>query len=87
MNTELIWKRICDNEGAIFQQIRGKEFTYEVKGNYIKLSATNYNIAKSTFQKALEFVPLENTKPIQHLSAPSYLFAILMDEKIRVNDY
>lgn len=82
MNIEIIWERICKHEGEIFRQIRGKEFTYTVNGNSIKLSTTNYNIAKSTFEKALEFLPLENTVPIQHLSAPSYLFAILTDERI-----
>lgn len=87
MNIEIIWERICENEGSTFYQLKGKEFTYTVKGNYIKLSTTNYNVAKSTFEKALEFVPFENTVPIQHLSAPSYLYAILMDKRIRVNDY
>ena len=49
-------------------------------------------LVKGTFfvcleRKALEFVPLNNTVPIQHLSALSYLYAILMDAKIRGNDY
>lgn len=87
MNSEIIWERICQNEGKVFCQIRGKEFTYTVKGNYIKLSTTNYNVAKSVIEKALEFVPLENTVSIQHLSAPSYLYAILMDKRIRMNEY
>ena len=82
MNIELIWERICRHEGETFRQIRGKEFTYTVNGNSIKLSTTNYNIAKSTFEKALAFLPLENTVPIQHLSAPSYLYAILTDSRI-----
>lgn len=82
MNIDVIWERICKNEGETFRQIRGKEFTYSVNGNYITLSTTNYNVAKSTFEKALEFLPLENTVPIQHLQAPSYLYAILTDERI-----
>ena len=82
MNIELIWERICRHEGETFRQIKGKEFTYTVNGNSIKLSTTNYNIAKSTFEKALAFLPLENTVPIQHLSAPSYLYAILTDSRI-----
>ncbi len=86
MNIEVVWDNICKNEGKAFRQIRGKEFTYTVKGNCIGLSTTNYNIAKSTFEKALEFMPLENTVPIQHLSAPSYLYAILTDKRICVHD-
>lgn len=87
MNFDVIWERICNNEGKIFHQIRGKKFTYNVHGNTLMLSTTNYNIAKSTFEKALEFVPFENTTPVQHLSAPSYLYAILMDNRIRMTDY
>ena len=87
MNIEFVWEKICKNEGAVFRQIRGKEFTYTVKGNLIMPSTTNYNIAKSTFEKALDFLPLENTMPIQHLPAPSYLYAILMDDRICGKDY
>ncbi|MEK4343177.1 hypothetical protein [Brevibacillus sp. FSL L8-0710] len=84
---EMVWDRIKDSEGQIFRQLRGGEFTYEVKGNVIVLSRTNRSVSKSTFQEALKYVPLENTVPVQKLQAPSYLFAILMDARIRKNDW
>lgn len=79
---DYIWERICENEGNVFWQMRGKPFTYHVVGNTIRLSATNYNISRTALEKALEFVPLENTKPLQHLPAPSYIYALLTDCRI-----
>ncbi|MHC0037952.1 hypothetical protein [Pseudoneobacillus sp. C159] len=82
-----VWKRIIENEGQVFRQIRGGEFSYKVKGNILYLSRTRRSVSKGTFNDALKFVPLCNTVPVQHLQAPSYLFAILMDERIRKNDW
>ncbi|TYS64351.1 hypothetical protein FZD47_12870 [Bacillus infantis] len=87
MMIEVIWERINENEGQVFKQIKGGEFTYKVEGNTIKLSRTNRIVSKSTFAEALKNVPLENTVPLQRLQAPSYLFAILMDNRIRQNDW
>ncbi len=85
--TDLLWERIIENEGQTFQQIKGGEFTYAVKGNVIELSRTNRSVSKSTFIEALKYVPLSNTVPLQQLQAPSYLFAILMDSRIRKYDW
>ena len=84
---EILWERIKENEGKVFKQIKGGEFTYEVKGNSITLSRTRRSISKNIFVEALKHVPLENTVPLQHLQAPSYLYAILMDSRIRKNDW
>ena len=84
---ETIWKRIIQCEGESFYQIRGKEFTYEVQRNAISLKTTNRSISKREFEKALKFVPLESTVPVQNLQAPSYLYAILMDKRIRQTDW
>lgn len=85
--TEILWERIIENEGQVFKQMKGGEFTYAVKGNVIKLSRTNRSVSKNTFIEALKHVPLSNTVPLQHLQAPSYLFAILMDCRIRKTDW
>ncbi len=83
VNIDLVWKRICDNAGNEFKQIRGKIFTYSVSQNTVYLNSTNRSFTKNTIKRALEFVPLTNTLPVQHLQAPSYLYAILMDDRIR----
>ncbi|MFC9778383.1 hypothetical protein [Paenibacillus chitinolyticus] len=84
---EIVWERIIENEGQTFKQIKGEEFTYAVKGNVIQLNRTNRSVSKSTFIEAFKYVPLSNTVSLQHLQAPSYLFAILMDSRIRKNDW
>lgn len=82
-----VWKRIVAHEGQVFKQIRGKEFTYHITGNTIHLSTTNQQVSIGEFEKALEFLPLKNTAVIQHLRAPSYLYAILMDQRISQNEW
>ncbi|QQE77315.1 hypothetical protein [Alicyclobacillus sp. SO9] len=85
---DAVWERIKNCEGQVFEQIRGQEFTYNVIGdNSIELNRTNRMVSRKTFEQALEHVPLENTVPVQRLQAPSYIFAILMDDRIRQNDW
>ncbi len=84
---EEIWNHIRKHEGETFTQIRGGEFTYEFRGGHIALSRTNQNISRSDFKEAYGLVPLENTVPVQHLRGPSYIYAILMDKRIREGDW
>lgn len=48
--------------------------------------ADHRSVSKGTLAEALKYVPLENRVALQKLQAPSYLFAILMDPRIRKND-
>lgn len=77
-----IWTRIVAHQGEVFRQIRGKEFTYTVRGNILNPSTTSQNLARSEFEKALDRWPLENTVPLSDLRGPSYVFAILTDPRI-----
>lgn len=85
INSDLVWERILTHAGQVFTQIRGKEFTYSIRGNVVYLNSTNRSISKRTVEQALEFFPLHNTVPLQHLQAPSYLYAILTDERINTD--
>lgn len=79
-----IWSNIIAHEGESFRQKQGQEFTFTVKGDAIVPSTTNWNIPKSSFEKALEYVPLKNVSIIQRIcQGPSYVYAILMDQRIR----
>lgn len=84
---DTVWARIESHAGEKFVQIRGGEFTYEVLGGYVVPDRTNQQLPKSHFEEAFGLVPLENTVPVQHLRGPSYIYAILMDERIRGNDW
>lgn len=82
-----IWRRIEARQGEVFRQIRGGEFRYRVSGGYLELSRTNHKVSRSDLEEALRLVPLKNTTPVHHLRAPSYIFAILMDDRIRRGDW
>jgi hypothetical protein len=84
---DAVWARIKANEGKTFQQIRGKEFSYTVVEGSLVLSTTNQNIARSVLAEAIKLMPVRDTVPLQHLRAPSYLFALLMDHRIRERDW
>lgn len=87
MDTDAVWNRIVANSGKPFHQMRGREFTYSARGRTIYLHTTNRMISRTAIEKALERVPLENTATVQDLSAPSYIWGILMDERIRRSDW
>jgi hypothetical protein len=69
----------------------GKPFTYQVEDNAIRPSTHKTLIHRGQFEKALEMnlVPADNTKPFQKakLWGPSYLYAILMDQRIKQTDW
>jgi len=82
-----IWRRIKLHAGEQFKQILGGVFTYKVKDEHVIPDRTPQRIPRSHFQKALNLVPLHSTVPIQGLRGPSYIYAILMDQRIRQHDY
>lgn len=84
---ETIWARIESHADEEFYQIRGATFTYAVSGGHVILDRTNQRIPKSHFEKALQYLPLPNTVAVQHLRGPSYIYAILMDPRIRQSDW
>ena len=86
-NIGIVWRRIEALEGEEFQQLRGARFTYAITGNVLVPSRTNRQLARSQFEKALNLMPVRNTVPLQHLQGPSYLYAILVDSRVRLSDW
>lgn len=86
ISIDTVWARITARAGEQFRQIRGKSFTYEVRGSSVVPEGINQNIPRADFEKALELLPLDNTVPVQNLRGPSYIYAILMDTRIRRSD-
>ena len=82
-----IWQRIESHAGQEFFMIRGTAFRYELSGGHILPDRTNQQIPKSHFEKALALVPLADTTSIQDLRGPSFIYAILMDTRIRQADW
>lgn len=82
-----VWRRIEAHAGEAFEQVRGARFTYRVVGGHVMPDRTVQQIPRSHFAKALELVPLSGPGEIQHLRGPSYVYAILMDSRIRLGDW
>jgi len=82
-----IWDRIVAHEGQEFRQKGGKVFAYTIKGNVLNPSTTNQNVPKSEFEKSLARLPFEGPGDINDIRAPSYVYGILMDERISQGDW
>lgn len=84
---EEIWTRIGAHEGGEFALIRGQRFTYEVFAGYLRPVGRVRHLSKTNFANALARVPFENPASIKDLQGPSYVYAILMDDRIRRSDW
>jgi hypothetical protein len=83
-----VWPRVEKHAEEEFLQIKSGKFTYMVDGGHVYASRTKQRIPKSHFKKTLEFVLINSTMPLQKkLRGPSYIFAILMDRRIRQDDW
>ena len=87
-NSETVWSRIKNHQGAIFETKTGKDFTFEISGNVFNPSRTKYNISKSDFEKVLPLVPLDGPGTISNLVRGSaYIWAVLHDPRIRKQEW
>jgi hypothetical protein len=77
-----VWQRIQRHAGEEFVQKRGQRFTYTFLGGRIELSTTNRTVSRRDFERALDRVPVLGPGEFQDLNAPSYLYAILHDDRI-----
>jgi hypothetical protein len=82
-----VWSRVEWHAGETFRQKRGGEFSYEVRSGAVWPDRTNRALPRSHFERAFGHVPLSSTVPLQKLQGPSYLYAILMDQRIRRDDW
>lgn len=84
---EAVWRRIQSHAGETFRQIRGGEFTFEVRSGSVWPDRTNRALPRSHFEQAFAMAPIQSTTQLQRLQGPSYLYAILMDRRIRQGDW
>lgn len=86
------WKRIVAHENKPFQTVTGLSLAYEIEGDsaiwfYRDGKRVNQRLARGEVNEALKRCPLENTAAIKDLRDYPYLFAVLMDPRIRGNDW
>ena len=82
-----VWSRIASHVGEEFTQILGGTFRYSLVGSSLLPDRTNRLLPKAQFEKALCLVPFRSTTELQQFQGPSYIYAILMDPRIRRGDW
>jgi hypothetical protein len=86
----VIWQRITHHAGQTFTLVRGNEFTYDAHPTHIvryETGRVTVNIHIGQFEQAYALVPLHNVAQIHNLFAPSFIYAILMDARIKQTDW
>jgi len=85
--SKAVWERIRSHQGKGFHTARGLPFTYEVEGRGIWFfrngHRVNRKLARSQVEIAISRCPLKSTTEIKDLMDYAYLFALLMDPRIR----
>ena len=83
-----VWQRIKAHQREEFTTKSGLPFTYEISGNTMVVSRSpTYPFPASQFEQALERVPVDGPQQLHDLRAPSYVWAILHDPRIRMSDW
>ena len=83
MTFDDVWRRIRQHAGETFRQKRGSEFRYTLEGDYLCPDRTNYRLPRKDFEAAMRLMPFPSTTVLQHLRGPSYIYAVMMDPRIR----
>jgi len=88
---ETVWQRIEQHQGQQFYTARRLPVTYQVEGNGIWFFRDGRRIerkaTRSQVEEAISRCPLRSTTEIKDLIDFAYLYAILMDRRIRGNDW
>lgn len=84
---ETIWLRIQQHQGESFHTSRGLPFIFDVEGNGIWFfrdrKRINRKLTRAQTEVAISRCPLKTTTEINDLMDYPYLFAMLMDPRIR----
>jgi len=88
---EHIWDRVKRHAGQVFETTTGLPFTYVVPGDFLRVSRdgqeVNRSLSKTNFRKAVEQMPVDGPGDLKDRQGASYTWAILMDRRIRANDW
>jgi hypothetical protein len=84
---ETVWQRVANHQGEHFQTVTGLPFTFELEGTGIWFfrngKRVNRKLTRTQFEVALSRCPPAHTTEIKDLIDYPYLFAVLMDKRIR----
>jgi hypothetical protein len=85
--SEIIWNRLIQFEGEVFQSVRNIEFTYQIQGEIFIRNGVNRNIPKRDFQFVYDNIDLYNGPGSipSIINGRSYIWAVLKDIRIANN--
>jgi hypothetical protein len=82
-----VWTRIESHAGQTFNTATGLPFTYQVLGNYLKVTRDgreiNRSLSRRNFRKASASMPAAKPTDIKESQGSAYTWGILMDPRIR----
>ncbi len=81
------WARIKTHAGQEFHQKTGASFRYHIDGVYVVPDRTNQRLPRKHVEKALSRMPVDGPGQLNDLRGPSYLYALLVDSRIRQDDW
>ena len=89
---EKVWERISGHQGEAFRTVRGLSFTYQVEANsgiwfFREGKRIDKRLGRGDVTKAIRRCPLKKVTDIADCFDPAYLFGLLMDARIRGNDW
>ncbi|TDO34736.1 hypothetical protein EV643_12696 [Kribbella sp. VKM Ac-2527] len=86
-----VWDRVERCAGQTFTTATGLEFTYRVPGNYLRVTRDgreiNRSLSRTNFEKATSAMPAEKPSDLKDRQGSAYTWAILMDSRIRRDDW
>ena len=78
-----IWEKVLQHQGQIFRTVTGLEFTYRVSGEKVIHTRSKATLSKRDFEKAVMINPQKASDLHNFVSGPSYVYAIITDDRIK----
>jgi hypothetical protein len=83
---DTVWHRIIAYSGEAFHPEHGKSFTYSVSGDTVYLDTTDQDLSRPQIAVALTRMPLSHPVQLSDLAGPIYIYTILTDPRITVDE-
>lgn len=90
-NIDSVWPRIVQYAGHTFTTATGLEFTYRVPGQFLRVTRDgreiNRSLSRTNFERAIGAMPADRPSDIRDRQGSAYTWAILMDPRVRAQDW
>ncbi len=91
IDIDRVWARIERHAGQKFATATVLQFTYQVPGRFLRITRDgheiNRSLSRTNFAQALARMPAERPSHLKDRQGAAYTWGILMDQRIRQNDW